>query len=135
MKAQMIAMMALVLGATSAQASTFVCVDAAETIKVRVNESVMVLSDPSVAHGRKTIARFTADNGVLTSTDYVSTMAFEADVDLRFNDSERAGEYLLGTRLGEVDSIRVFVEVDGGLAHLRLTKRNGDKITRTLICE
>jgi hypothetical protein len=134
MKIQMIAALALVFTSSAAQASTtFVC--ESEILKVRVNESVMVLSDPAVAGGRKTIARFTAENGVLTSTDYVSSIAFDADVDLRFSDSARAGEYLLGTRLGEVESIRVFVEVDGGTAHLRLTKRNGAKIEHTLVCE
>src|SRR4051812_35537711 len=94
------AVAAFVLASNAAHAA--VCTDADETIKVRATSSVLVLSDPSVAGGRKTIARFTEENGVLevTSGDHGDGDFYVAKVDLRFNDSARAGEYLLGTRLG-----------------------------------
>ncbi len=140
MKAQnLFAIFALVLASSSAaQADTLVCTDAQNTIKVRVNESVMVLSDPAVAGGRKTIARFTAANGVLeTQEDDANGTVYFANVDLRFSDSARSGEYLLGTRLGEVDVI----EVSAGNGdssdepYIRIIKRDGSRKYRGLICE
>jgi hypothetical protein len=101
--------------------------------------AVMVLSDPSVSSGRKTIAKFTDAKGTLSSQG----ASYAADVDLRYADSRRAGEYLLGTRLGELDQIKVNVgftfgddledgeEVSGKLIAYR---RDGDRIVADLDC-
>jgi hypothetical protein len=103
------------------------------------NVAVMVLSDPSVQGGRKTIARFTEANGVVASR----SATFTADVDLRFTDSSRKGELISGTKLGQLDQI--IVDVDFSYAapveqgeelsgELTLIKRDGQKITRDLEC-
>lgn len=101
--------------------------------------AVMVLSDPSVQGGRKTIARFTDVNGVLDSR----SSRYEGNVDLRFNDSKRAGENILGTKLGELDVVIANIdfsyaapveageEVEGKLI---LVKRNGSRIRADLSC-
>ncbi|HEY8280368.1 MAG TPA: hypothetical protein VIH99_12140, partial [Bdellovibrionota bacterium] len=68
--------------------------------------SVMVLSDPSVMGGRKTIARFTDVNGRLDSRSSV----FTADVDLRYNDSARKGELIMGTKLGFINTITADID-------------------------
>lgn len=101
--------------------------------------AVMVLSDTNVAYGRKTIARFTDVNGVLESR----SSRYEANVDLRFNDSARKGELILGTKLGMLDTVIADIdfsyaapvangeEVTGTLV---LVKRDGSKIKSDLVC-
>lgn len=68
--------------------------------------SVLILSDPTVQHGNRTIATFKNVQGTLTNygTSYV------ANVDLRFTEISRKGEYLFGTRLGELKTIRLDVD-------------------------
>ena len=101
--------------------------------------AVMVLSDPSVNGGRKTIARFTDANGVLSSR----SSRYDANVDLRFSDSARKGENIMGTKLGELD--HVIVDIDFSYAApvgageevtgtIVLDKRNGEKSEADLIC-
>jgi hypothetical protein len=94
---------------------------------------------PDGSGGRKTIARFTEVNGVLESR----SSRYEANVDLRFNDSARKGELILGTKLGQLDTIIADIdfsyaapvaageEVEGKLI---LVKRNGDRIRAALTC-
>jgi hypothetical protein len=103
------------------------------------NAAVLVLSDPSVKRGRKTIARFTDVNGTLRN----STALYSAKVDLRFNDSERKGEYLLGTRLGYVSRIDVAIDFAYGMGlrygdetrgTITLVKRDGAQVSETLNC-
>ncbi len=133
------AVAALVLTSSAAQASTtWTCESQESNLKIRVNESVMVLSDPTIGSGRKTIARFTADNGVLETRDHGDAgTRFVADVDLRFNDSARAGEYLLGTRLGEIDTVTVYVgnaDGDAGEGRVSIRKRNGTRASEAITC-
>lgn len=101
--------------------------------------STMVLSDPSVSNGRRTIAKFTEVKGTLSR----SGATFVADVDLRVAESRTAGEYLVGTRLGQVDQIHVDVDFNYGQpveagteldGVLTVVKRNGSEIVRDLIC-
>jgi hypothetical protein len=128
----------------SAHADGFNCqtVDGDLTVKLYNNTAaeagtrvgaVMIVSDPSVSGGRKTIARFTDTNGLLDSR----SSRYEANVDLRFTDSARKGENILGTKLGQLDKIIADIdfsyaapveageEVSGSLI---LVKRNGDRV-------
>lgn len=140
----------VLLAATQARADGFVCETLDGDLRIKLynntqpeegtrNAAVMVLSDPSVQQGRKTIARFTDVNGTLANT----AATYEANVDLRFADSRKKGEYLLGTRLGQLDSIIVDVQFSHGTpvrageeleGILIANKRNGDQIVRDLSC-
>lgn len=116
-------MIAMFLGVTPvAMADGFVCRDLDEKVRVQIynyvqpedgtrTAAVMVVSDNTVQHGRKTIARFTAANGTLSSKYEDDTAYFIGDVDLRFSDSSRSGELIGGTRLGELDTITL--QIDG----------------------
>lgn len=104
------------------------------------NSAVMVLSNPAVSGGRKTIATFEEADGLLTN----SGSHYIGHVDMRFNNSARGGELLAGTKLGEVKDVVLDVEFsyaqpvddEAELAGvLTLEKRNGDVITVDLLCE
>lgn len=143
--------LSIAIAATSsiAQADGFVCSNDDIAVKVYNNTeakvgtrtaAVMVLSDRSVAAGRKTIARFTDTNGRISQKG----ASYLADVDLRFSDSSRKGELIGGTKLGELDTIQLDVDfsyaapveagemVDGTLT---LNKRNGQQIELALECK
>lgn len=101
--------------------------------------AVMIVSDSTVGAGNKTIATFPAEKGVLKSSQLVYT----ADVDLRMTGSRRAGEYIGGTRLGELDQIILAVDFTyvSPLAHgdavtgrLTLLKRDGEKLRESVNC-
>jgi hypothetical protein len=102
------------------------------------NAAILVISDKTVKYGRKTIAKFKGENTLKNSgTNYV------ANVDLRYNNSKRKGEYIGGTRLGELKTIELYVNysyanprsngshVEG---QLLLNKRNRDVIPVALDC-
>lgn len=102
--------------------------------------STMVVSDPAVSGGRKTIALFTSAKGTL---EFLGGGRYFANVDLRMIESRRAGEYLVGTRLGELDTIVLDLDFNyarpveagaevEGLA--TFTKRNGEIIERDVTC-
>ena len=101
------------------------------------NAAVMVLSNPTLNAGNRTIARFRAPQTLSNSSS-----SYVARVDLRFND-HRSGEYLAGTRLGAVKNLTLDVDFSyatprdagselGGL--LTIEKRNGDVIYVDLDC-
>jgi long-subunit fatty acid transport protein len=104
------------------------------------NAAVMVLSDPSIGFGKKTIARFTDLNETLTNVG----ASYEAKVDLRFNDSNLAGRNIGGTKLGFVKAVVLEVvfsyntpvsqgsELEGTLT---LVKRNGQELTHDVLCK
>jgi hypothetical protein len=138
-----------------AQADGFRCLTTAGDLKVSVYNMVdpsegtrspakMIVSDPSISEGRKTIAKFSAANGTLeTSHNESSGLRFEGIVDLRFSDLSRGGEYLLGTRLAEVDTIRLYVDfvygdnlLDGDETRgaVTLIKRNGEISRHSATC-
>lgn len=123
-----------------AQASGFVCESTDGDLRVRAYDqvqpelgtrsaAVMVLSDTTVSHGRKTIAKFTNANQTLSSRSSVYT----ADVDLRFNDSGRKGEWIAGTKLGELSEI--VLDVDFSYSPYSAQMQDGDETTAQLILE
>ena len=140
----------MILG-TAAHADGFVCENLSENLRIRVyhhthpelgtrNVAVMIVSDPSVSAGRKTIATFNADSALLTS----KSATYTADVDLRFSGSNRKGENIGGTKLGELNQVILSVaysfsnplaagaEVDG---EVTLTHRsNAQDITIPVAC-
>jgi hypothetical protein len=100
----------------------------------------MILSDNTVQYGRKTIAKFDADNQVLDNQG----AGYLANVDLRYNDSERGGENIGGTKLAQLDAIALDIDFSygapmkaGEIAEgvLTLIKRNGSEITIDVDCE
>ncbi len=134
----------------SARADGFTCKTVEGDLKIKVynhtqpedgtrNVAVMVLSDPAIGLGRKTIARFLDINETLTSLG----ATYEANVDLRFNDSGRKGELVAGTKLGQLKTIVLDLEYSynqpvrtGAVlpGTLELIKRDGSTISRDLEC-
>jgi hypothetical protein len=70
------------------------------------NGAIMVLSNPEVLKGRKTIATFTSEKGTLAQKG----ATYVGKVDLRVSGSDRAGEYVGGTRLGELKHVVVAID-------------------------
>lgn len=151
MKALTVVMMAgMILGSQVVKADGFICEDYDQTLKIKVYHNVtakkgtrtaakLIVSDPRVAGGRKTIATFDQADGLLSSKELVYT----ADVDLRYKNSSRKGELIGGTKLGELDFIELFVDfsynqplkhLDEADAFLRLTKRNGQEVEIDMVC-
>lgn len=144
------ATLAIATFSLSAQADGFKCQTTDESLNVQIYNNtmpesgtrvgaVMVLSDPSISLGRKTIARFTSANGVLANR----SSRYEAKVDLRFNDSSRKGELIFGTKLGMLES--VIADIDFSYAApvaageeisglLTLVKRDGSQASADLVC-
>lgn len=139
-----------VLGTSAAQADGFVCENEEGTLRAAIynqtnplkgtrNAAQLVLSNPSIGEGNKTIATFSAGNGLLENT----ASNYTAKVDLRFAGTTRSGELIGGTKLGYVDQIELNIVhnvlqplAEGQLTYgyLVLSKRNGDVLTHTLIC-
>jgi hypothetical protein len=145
-----VGVLALLASAPAALADGFVCEATDADLLVKVynqtdasegtrNAAVMVLSNPSIQSGRKTIARFTDANGRITN----KAATYSADVDLRFSDSARKGELIAGTKLGQLDTVELAVDfsyanpVEVGThveGLLTLNKRNGDAIQLEMDC-
>lgn len=103
--------------------------------------STMIVSDPSIKMGSKTVALFTSKKGTLSLQ---SEGSYLANVDLRMTESRRSGEYLVGTRLGQLGTIAVDLDfsyrapvADGDIVEgsATFTKRSGEVIERELLCE
>lgn len=140
----------VLVSTTVARADGFVCQGEDEALNIRVFNhvspedgtrvgAVMVLSDAGVGHGRKTIARFNEEAGTLTSNG----ATYVGLVDRRFNDLTRDGELLMGTKLGEVKTVRVAIgfsysePVEAGEelnGRVTLNLRNGSRISQPLVC-
>ena len=145
---KIITVLALVLTTTAAHADGFHCSSTDGSLDVKVfnhvnpelgtrTGAVMVLSNPEVAYGSKTIARF---QDVNLSSDGATYLA---NVDLRFSDSARKGELIAGTKLGYIDTIRLALDhnynlpVEHGTSlrgWLDITKRDGDVISMNMDC-
>jgi hypothetical protein len=131
-------------------ADGFVCENAQQNLKVKVynqtnpalgtrNAAAMILSDTSVNGGRKTIAKFTSEDGLLKNNG----PEYSAHVDLRFSNSDRKGENIGGTKLGELSDINLNVAfaypdaIEDGIVipgTLKLIRRSGDTITLSMDC-
>jgi hypothetical protein len=145
-----LAILAIATLSASAQADGFNCQTNDGSINVKIYNNtdasvgtrvgaVMVVSDPSISDGKKTIARFTDVNGTFESrsTTYVG------NVDLRFNDSSLKGRNILGTKLGNIDTITADIDfsyaapvaagedVEGSL---RIVRRSGSPIKAAMTC-
>ncbi len=145
---KIITILALALTATAAHADGFRCSSTDGTLDVQVfnhvqpelgtrNVAVMVLSDPGISYGRKTIARF---KDVLLANDGT---VYTANVDLRYSDSARKGELVAGTKLGHIDTIRLAVDhnynypvEDGAFVAgwLEIAKRDGGVVSLNMDC-
>lgn len=145
-----IAIILSLLVTSLAHADGFVCVNEEGTLRAAVynqtnplkgtrNAAQLVLSNPTIGQGNKTIATFSAANGLLENT----ANNYMAKIDLRFTDSSRKGELIGGTKLGFLDLIELNIMhnvsqpmLEGQLTYgyLVLTKRNGDVLTHTLTC-
>lgn len=144
------ALVALVLISSSiAQADGFLC-ETQSGLRLKVFNhiepakgtrvpAVVVVSDSTVQNGRKTIAVFRdADAQLLVEED-----SYLAKVDLRKRESNRQGEFLAGTRLGNVDQIKLYVDFSYArpVAHgteltatMTLLKRDAGLILEQAIC-
>ena len=140
----------IMIGSVTAQADGFKCETLERDLNVQVfhkvqptdgtrNVAIMVLSDPAINHGRKTIARFQEINGTIDNTG----ATYQAKVDLRYADSRAGGELISGTKLGQLATIVLRVafsyarpvrEGDVVPARLSLVKRDGQLIRRDLQC-
>lgn len=143
----------IALVATTAKADGFVCESVDSDIRIKVynqtqadegtrSPAVMIVSDPQVGTGRKTIAKFSTETGSL-STSHHGSLKYLGDVDLRYNDMGRAGEYLMGTRLGEVDLIKLTIDFTYGdnlengaetAGRIVVVKRDGETAVRDAVC-
>jgi hypothetical protein len=149
MKSLLIAIMSLGFSG-AALADGFVCdtLDGHYTVRIynhtnpsrgTRNGAIMVFSDNTVNSGRKTIASFESEN-TLWDREGASYLA---NVDLRYGNSNRAGENILGTKLGQIDTIKVNIafmynapvkagqELD---AQIVVMKRNGQKGKTAAVC-
>jgi hypothetical protein len=106
--------------------------------------AVMILSNP-YQNSNQTIAVFSDENRTL---DYLGRGHYQARVDLRFNDSGRAGENIAGTKLGQLKTIHLQVKFNYSHASAELAnsvneipgelnyiKRNGEILTENAICK
>jgi len=147
---KLIILLSTILSANMAKADGFECETNAGDLNIKVynhimpsigtrNGAVMVVSDPEVSFGRKTVAVFTSEEGTL----YNSGSKYYANVDERFNNIPK-GEYLSGTRIDYLKSIILDVDftystpvafnsiVDGWVI---LTRENGSQIKEAVLCE
>lgn len=154
MKNGILVVMALGM-ATIAQADGFVCEGQDSGLSIKVynktqpsdgtrTAAIMVISDPSINTPNKTIAKFSSENDNLEYQGYGN---FEAQVDLRYNDSARKGENIAGTKLGQLKTIVLDLhfayntyfttlavlglEFPGTIAY---NKRNGEVRSEKVIC-
>lgn len=103
------------------------------------NAAVMILSDSSIGEGRKTIAVLRDGSGLLRN----DSALYEADVDLRFSESNRKGERVAATKLGQLKSVELDVDFVFGRiiedesldAVVRLNKRDGEVLSYSASCE
>lgn len=150
MKTLILATAAIVTMSASAMADGFRCESLENSIRIKAynqtspelgtrSPAILVVSNPDIAFGKKTIATF-------ESTDYLLSAKgayYTADVDLRYNASGRKGELIAGTKLGELKHVVLDVDfsyiepvVDGTelSGMVTLIKRNGEKTYFEVSC-
>lgn len=103
------------------------------------NGAVIVIADPAIQQGNKTVARFEDVDGLLSNTG----AKYIASVDLRYNDMGPKGRNIGGTKMAFLKT--VYVDIDftystparRGAAlegEIAFVKRNGETITAPLAC-
>lgn len=147
---KLLVLVSVVLSASIAKADGFECQTVAGDLNIKVynhvmpaagtrNGAVMVVSDPAVSVGRKTVAVFTSAEGTLVN----SATKYYANVDERFNNIPK-GEYLSGTRIDYLKSIILDVDFSyatpvsfGSIVEgwMILTRENGSQIKEAVMCE
>lgn len=149
MKKTIIAIASLLISNT-ALADGFICDSAEGNLRLKVfhkthpemgtrNSAILVVSNPSIGEGRKTIATFEADDAVLGN----EASTYTANVDLRFRNSNRKGELVGPTKLGELKHIVLAVDfsyanpVPAGTelsGEVTLLKRSGEQEAVDVVC-
>ena len=140
---------------TNLYADGFLCEAVSDSLKINVfnkthpeygtrNPSTMVVFDGEVSKPNKTIAIFKAPKTLKTLKGQSGVRAYVGKVDLRYSNSSRKGENILGTKLGMLKGIVLKVNFNysnpvtaGSLMHgtVEAYKRNGRKITEEVSCE
>ncbi len=140
------------MAVTVAKADGFKCVGASTGLIFKMynhthavdgtrNAAIMVISDPAVVYGNKTIVSFTDAKSTLSSKNVVYT----GKVDLRVIESSRKGENIAGTKLGQLASIKanIFFNYSSDTPSLSgdqmngvatYAKRDGEKLQEKLLC-
>ena len=146
---KLLILISVVLSASIAKADGFECQTDDGDLNIKVynhvmpldgtrNGAVMVVSDPAVSAGRKTVAVFTSEEGTLVN----SGSKYYANVDERFNNIPK-GEYLSSTRIDYLKSIILDVEFSYTApvafdsvveAWMILTRENGSQIKESVTC-
>lgn len=149
MKKAILAIASLLIS-TSAFADGFICENAEGTLRLKVfhktqpelgtrNSAILIVSNPAISAGRKTIATFEADDAVLGN----EASTYTANVDLRFRNSNRRGELIGPTKLGELKHIVLDVDfsyarpVPAGTelsGEVVLLKRSGEQEAVDVVC-
>jgi hypothetical protein len=103
----------------------------------------LVVSDPAIHYGRKSIATFGDGSKGEVGTLSNEGAIYLARVDGRVKGINRDGELILGTHLGELRSLEIYVDfkysapvADGAQKKgtVLLTKENGETYHRDLSC-
>jgi len=94
----------------------------------------MVVSDSLVNNPNKTIATFSDENNTLA---YLGYGKFQARVDLRYIESNKKGENIAGTKLGQLKNINLQLFGEASFvvdAKISYVKRTGEIIDEKAIC-
>ncbi len=136
------------LSSAAARADGFVCESLAGDLNAKVynktsdgtrTAAIMILSNPHVSAGRKTIATFRNTSSTLSS----SGAAYYAEVDAENAETARGGELIAGTKLGFVSAVNLYVNfsyatpvADGEEVYGKMIviKNNGERIPVDMVC-
>jgi hypothetical protein len=149
-KANLIFGMIAMLAASSAYADGWQCQTVERDLNVAVynhtqpsqgtrNAAIMIVADPAVQAGRKTVATFTDIEQTLSSQGSTYT-AFASQA---VNQGARGGEYLSGTRLMYVRALQLQVAFNYAVptaaralvpGRLLVEKINGERLVRNMVC-
>jgi hypothetical protein len=153
MKSMILLVSMMTLGALQARADGFICQTDDGSLDVKVynqthptkgtrNAAIMIVSDPEVSEGRKTIATFESGISLYNSTRNM-TATYVASVNSEIAGSSRSGENIAGTKLGQLKAIILKVDFsysypieDGeeASAILRLFTNDGENISLNTTC-
>ena len=152
MKTVMMAVMAMIATTAAAQADGFICEGQNTGLVFKMynhthavdgtrNAAIMIVSDPAVGAGNKTIASFSDAK----STASNNGATYTGKVDLRVSESNLGGRNIAGTKLSQLASITASVNfcyyhdtpsADGETfsGNATYNKRNGEILTEKLSC-